>query len=159
MSLTDLARPFPLHLIKDNPSGGGSYVPHPSYSQRLLLTYGGYRFEKVEIIRGDVAGKPGDPNGSSRRAKEGTPDLHGVIVGVMMRLTTPDGVYENVGDCEQPHNWPHDGARLKDAVSDAKKRCCADAGLGLHLYFKDAKDYVLFEQLKAREEPEPEDAA
>ena len=150
--LADLARPFPNHLIKDNPSGGGSYVPHPAYTQRLLLVCKGYSFEVVQVIRGDVAGKPGNPNGSSERARQGTPDLTNVVVGVMMRLTLEvDGkrcVYENVGDCEQPHNWDTDGKRLKDAVSDAKKRCCADAGLGLHLYFKEQKDYVLRAQLK-----------
>jgi len=98
-----------------------------------------------------VAGKPGNPKGSSERARAGTPDLTNVVVGVMMRLTLEvDGktcVYENVGDCEQPHNWDTDGKRLKDAVSDAKKRCSADAGLGLHLYFKEQKDYVLRAQL------------
>jgi hypothetical protein len=73
----------------------------------------------------------------------------------MMRLTiTVDGVvhvYENVGDCEQPHNWDTDGKRLKDAVSDAKKRCCADAGTGLHLYMKHQADYTLRDQLLVRE--------
>ena len=150
--LADLARPFPNHLIKDNPSGGGSYVPHPAYTQRLLLVCGGYSFEVVQVIRGDVAGKAPDPASTSKRARQGTPDLTNVVVGVMMRLTLEvDGkrcVYENVGDCEQPHNWDTDGRRLKDAVSDAKKRCCADAGLGLHLYFKEQKDYVLRAQLK-----------
>lgn len=153
--LADLCRPFPNHLIKSNPSGGGSYVPHPFYTQRLLLVLGGYRFELLEVIRGDVAGKPPNPNADSQRAKEGTPDLINVVVGVMMRLAiTVDGqdcVYENVGDCEQPHNWDTDGKRLKDAVSDAKKRCCADAGLGLFLYMKDQKDFVLRDQLLARE--------
>ena len=156
--LADLARPFPNHLIKDNPSGGGSYVPHPAYTQRLLLVCGGYSFEVVQVIRGDVAGKAPDPASTSKRARQGTPDLTNVVVGVMMRLTLEvDGkrcVYENVGDCEQPHNWDTDGKRLKDAISDALKRCCARIGLGTHLYAKEPKDYVLASVLREREEIE-----
>lgn len=153
--LLDLARPFPQSFIKENPSGGGVYVPHPLYTQRLLLYAGPYDFELVEIVRGDVAGKPPNPNGSSERAKAGTPDLTNVIVGAVMRLTVEvDGrrtVAEDVGDCEQPHNWPTDGARLKDAMSDALKRCCRHKGLGLHLYARTPAEYVLFKLLEAEE--------
>lgn len=135
--LLDLARPFPLAMIKDNPSGYGSYVPHPIYKQRLLLYLGGYDFERVEILRGRVKDKD---------------DLGDVVVGVVARLTVViDGqrhVVEDCGDCEQPGNWPHDGARLKDAMSDALKRCCAHVGLGLHLYAKDPSEYVLYDRLK-----------
>lgn len=153
--LHDLAKPFPARFVKTNPSGGGVYVAHPMYAQRLLLHLGGYSFELVEIVRGHVAGKPPNPNGSSQRAKDGTPDLDDAIVGVVARLSvTVDGlpmVIEDVGDCEQPHNWDTDGKRLKDAMSDALKRCCARIGLGLHLYAKEPADYVLAGLLKERE--------
>jgi hypothetical protein len=154
--LRDLARRFPSSVIHTNPSGGGVYVPHHLYVQRLLMHLGGYRFERVDIIRGHVAGKKPDPNGSSARAKAGTPDLEGAVVGVVCRLTVEvDGrtlVIEDVGDCESPHNWPHDGARLKDAMSDALKRCCARIGLGTHLYSKSDDDYVLYRVLTDQEE-------
>jgi hypothetical protein len=156
--LLDLCRPFPNRVIHDNPSGGGSYVSHSLYAQRLLLHLGSYSFERVEVLRGHVAGKAPDPNGSSKRAKEGTPDLTDAVVGVICRLTVVvDGermVIEDVGDCEQPHNWPTDGARLKDAMSDALKRCCARIGLGTHLYAKSEDEFFLYRKLK-EDEPRP----
>lgn len=139
--LLDLARRFPQRMIKDNPSGYGSYVPHSVYVQRLLLYVGPFDFELVEIVRGQVNGKP---------------DLGEVVVGVVMRLTVEiDGrrtVVEEIGDCEQPANWDTDGKRMKDALSDALKRCCARIGLGLHLYAKDEAEYVLYARLKELEE-------
>lgn len=151
--LHDLAKPFPARFVKTNPSGGGVYVAHPMYAQRLLLHLGGYSFELVEVIRGHVDAKPPNPNGTS--AKAGSPALEDAIVGVVARLSvTVDGtpmVIEDVGDCEQPHNWDTDGKRMKDAMSDALKRCCARIGLGLHLYAKEPDEYVLAGLLKERE--------
>jgi hypothetical protein len=54
---------------------------------------------------------------------------------------------EEVGDCEQPHNWPHDGARLKDAMSDSLKRCAMRLGVTLHLWSGD--EFSLYDQLRA----------
>lgn len=55
-----------------------------------------------------------------------------------MKLTaTIDGeTYSvtEVGDCEIPGNWPHDGARMKDAMSDAIKRCAMRFGVAIHLW-------------------------
>jgi hypothetical protein len=154
--LLDLSRPFPQRVIKKNPSGGGSYVGHHLYAQRLLMHLGAYSFERVEVMRGDVAAVAPNPDGKSNRAREGVPALSDVVVGVICRLTVVvDGaemVIEDVGDCEDPHNWPHDGARLKDAMSDALKRCCARIGLGTHLYAKEPEDYVLARVLKERED-------
>lgn len=141
MSLTDLARPFPQRFVKDNPSGYGSYVQHGHYKQRLLFYVGPYDFELVEILRGTVKGKE---------------DLGVVVVGVVMRLTvTIDGhrtVIEEVGDVEMPSNWNTDGARLKDAISDALKRCCPHVGLGLALYNQGDGEFFLFDALRQREE-------
>jgi hypothetical protein len=65
-----------------------------------------------------------------------------------MRATI-DGTEHTVteaGDCENPGNWPHDGARLKDASSDAYKRCAMRlAAVGLHLWA--GSDFYLFEKL------------
>lgn len=153
--LAELARRFPDRVIHRNPSGGGDYVTHSTVAQRILAVVGPHSFEAVELVRGDVPGKAGNPNASSERAKRGTPDLHGVIVGALCRLTVEiDGrtvsVVE-VGDCEQPHNWPHDGARAKDAVSDAFKRCAMRVGVGLHLWAQDeyALDRVLAKETEA----------
>jgi hypothetical protein len=74
-----------------------------------------------------------------------------VIVGGVWRLTvTIDGrtvAVEEAGDVEDPHNWRHDGARLKQAASDAIKRCAMRVGLGLHLWA--GERYVLAERLAA----------
>jgi len=139
--LAKLARQFPQKFVHGNPSGGGTYVAHPVVRQRLLATFGLYDFTMVEILRGHVAGKDPDPKGSSKRAKAGTPDLENAVVGVVCRLTVPraDGrrvSVEDVGDCEDPYNWPHDGARLKDAMSDALKRCAMGMSVALHLWCK-----------------------
>lgn len=138
VELRALVRPFPESYIHKNPSGGGSYVGHEVITQRLLHIIGPFSTHVVEVLRGEVAGKPGDPNGKSDRAKAGTPDLHGAVVGVLLALTvTIDGrevTVTEVGDCESPHNWPHDGARMKDAMSDAIKRCAMRLGVAIHLW-------------------------
>lgn len=156
--LRDLALPFPPRVIKNNPSGGGTYVSHHLYAQRLLLHLGGYSFERVDIVRGHVDAKPPDPDGKSKKARDGSPALTDAIVGVVCRLTVVvDGltmVIEDVGDCESPHNWDTDGKRLKDAMSDALKRCCARIGLGTHLYAKTPAEYFLANALKEQDEPE-----
>lgn len=148
--LSDLATPFPAKYINRNPSGGGDYVKHSIVNQRLLMAVGPFDFEQVEIIRGFVAAKPPNPKGSSQRARGGAPALTDTIVGVVCRLTCViDGEscsIEEAGDCEDPHNWPHDGARLKDASSDAFKRCCMRLGLGLALW--SGEDYFLDKQLE-----------
>lgn len=154
--LIERVKPFPSKLIRTNPSGGGSYVTHSVVVQRLLDLFDHYDFQLVEIVRGDVYGKAPDPSSSSKRGKAGTPDLHGAVVGAVCRLTVlVDGervVVEDVGDCEDPYNWPHDGARLKDAMSDAIKRCASRLGVGLHLWAQE--DAYLYRKLRdAAEEP------
>lgn len=151
--LRKLAQPFDAKYVHSNPSGGGTYVKHHVIVQRMLMVVGPYDFGLVEVVRGDVAAIPPNPKGNSARAKAGAPALTFVVVGAVCRLSvTVDGrtvTVEDVGDCEQPHNWPHDGARLKDAMSDAIKRCAARVGLGLHLWSQD--EYFLAEALAALE--------
>lgn len=147
--LADLALPFPPHYVHTNPSGGGSYVAHHIVTQRLLMVVGPFDFELVQIVRGDVPGRAPNPKAQSTRGKEGVPALTGAVVGVVGRLRCQiDGrvvVVEEAGDCEDPHNWPHDGARMKDAMSDALKRAAMRVGLGLHLWSQ--ADYFLHGKL------------
>lgn len=154
-----LAKPFPRALIHENPSGGGSYVAHHAVVQKLLLTVGPFDYGITEVLRGDVAAVLPNPNGKSQRAKAGSPALTNVVVGALCTLAvTIDGrriSITEVGDCEQPHNWPHDGARLKDAASDAIKRCAARFGCGLHLWA--SNEYFLDAQLGERQPtPDPQ---
>jgi hypothetical protein len=142
--LVKLAIPFPKRLVKSNPTGYGDYVPHSVYAQRLLLHLGGYDFELVEVLRGSAPAKDKD-----------APPMQNVVVGVVMRLTCEiDGrhtVIEEIGDCEIPSNWDTDGKRMKDAISDALKRCCARIGLGLHLYAKSEDEYMLLDSLRKQD--------
>jgi hypothetical protein len=121
--LQRLVKPFPASYIHDNPGSGnrGSFVSHDVVTQRLLHVLGGYETEVVEVLRGTTAKHP-DP----------------VVVGVLLRLSCViDGQRCSVteaGDCENPSNWPHDGARMKDAMSDAIKRCAMRLGVALHLW-------------------------
>lgn len=148
--LAQLATPFPQKFVHSNPSGGGSYIKHHVIEQRLIQVFGRPpNFEKVEVLFGDVDAIPPNPNGKSQRAKDGRPALKAVVVGVIARLSIEvDGqkwIAEEAGDCEEPHNWKTDGQRLKDAMSDAYKRCAMRWGCGLHLWSQD--EYFLHQQL------------
>jgi len=146
--LAQLATPFPESLVENRP-GAGDYVAHHVVVQRLLAAVGPFSWARVAAIRGDVAGAAPDPRGSSARARAGTPDLVGVVVGAVWRLSvTVDGrdvTVEEVGEVDAPHNWPHDGAREKAAASDALKRAAMRLGLGLHLWSQGS--YFLDRQL------------
>lgn len=142
--LARLARPFPDKYVHGNPSGGGSYVTHSVVNEKLLAVLGPFGWELVRIVRGRV-----EPIG--KRKERGEPALEDAVVGAVCRLSAVvDGdavCVEEVGDCEQPHNWPHDGARLKDAMSDALKRCAMRLGVGLHLWSQG--EFSLYQQLVA----------
>jgi hypothetical protein len=135
--LARLAKPFPSALVHSNPSGQGrgDYVSHSVVNEKLLAVVGPVSYEVVEVLRGRVKGKD---------------ELGDVVVGCLARLTITfdDGRVASVvevGDCENPTNWPHDGARMKDASSDAFKRCAMRLGVGLHLWSQD--EFSLYEQL------------
>lgn len=152
--LTKLLHPFPAKVIHTNPSGGGTYVKHSTVQQRLLDVLGLVDFELVQIVRGHVDAKAPNPNGKSAKAKAGSQALTDAVVGVVARMkVTVDGLpvlVEEAGDCEEPHNWPHDGARMKDAMSDAYKRCAMRLGVGLHLWSQD--DFYLGAKLLQQDE-------
>ena len=118
--LAQLAKPFPQSLIQKNPTGFGSYVKHSVVVEKLLAVCGPFNFRIVREIRdadtGHICGVVAEP----------TVEIDG-------RTTT----VQDAGDCERPENWPHDGARLKDACSDALKRTAARCGVGTHLWSAD----------------------
>lgn len=126
--LRRLATPFPAQFVEKNPTGYGHYVAHDVVTQRLLAILGPFGTSVVEVIRGTADKCDGE-----------------VITGVLLALHVEiDGrkvTVTEVGDCERPDNWKTDGARLKDAMSDAIKRCAMRLGVGLHLWSGDA--YVL----------------
>ncbi len=141
--LTMLLHPFPAKVIHDNPGGGGQYVKHSTVEQRIIDALGTPPdTSMVALIRGAAPGKSGKP------------DLENVVCGVVLRMEAViDGkpwFAEEVGDCELPSNWKHDGARAKDAFSDAYKRCAMRAGVALHLWSQD--DFYLAEKLMKQDE-------
>lgn len=133
--LRELAKRFPKELVKPAPKGKfGDYVPHSTINERLLAVLGPFSFQVTEIVRGDS----------------------GKVEGVLATLTTTidgrDIQITEVGDCENPDNWKTDGARLKDAASDALKRCASRIGCGLFLW--SGGDYRLDSWMKEQEEKE-----
>src|SRR6266704_3816308 len=146
--LARLVNRVPGRFVKQVDVGGGrkeSYVPHDVIEQLLLYIVGPFDFEVVELIRGDVPEVPPNPQGSSKRAKDGTLALHNAVVGARCQLTTtidgePTRITE-IGDVEDPHNWSNDGKRAKQAASDGLKRCAMRLGLALHVWAEG--DYVL----------------
>jgi hypothetical protein len=147
--LTKLVQPIPPKFVKEIDVGGGRkepYVPHEIILQFLLYTLGPVDFEVLELLRGDVAEVPPNPQARSDRGKQGTPRLTNVVVGARCQLTaTIDGsnaTIVEIGDVEDPHNWNNDGKRAKAAASDGLKRCAMRLGLGLHIW-TDRESYLL----------------
>ena len=138
--LNELSKVFPEKFIHKNPTGFGDYIQHSVIRQRILSVLGGYSQEVKHIIREKLT----DKQGVERE----------VITGVILALTVEiDGelvTIEEAGDVEQPFNWKTDGARMKDAISDAVKRCAMALGIGLHLWsqFDGESEYFLDKQLE-----------
>jgi len=143
--LRDLAEPFPAALVKKPPAGKfGSYVSHSTVNERALSIVGPFSFGVVEVIRGpaqEVTVHKGKPN-------EHTYPVREAVVGCLATLTVDiDGrtvSITEVGDVEGAAAQ-EDGANLKEAASDAFKRCWMRTGLGLHLWSQG--DYFLPKQL------------
>ena len=124
--LYEIARPFPPKLVRKAPKGKyGDYVPHATVNERLLSIVGPFSFHVTDPIM-----------------------ENGKVVGCLATLVADiDGrtvSITEVGDVEHP-DQASNGANLKNASSDAFKRCCMRLGLGLHLWSGD--DYFLDAQL------------
>ena len=126
--LQQLAEPFPPGLIKAPPKGKyGEYVPHSAVTERLLAVVGPFGTRIAEVIY----------------------DYDYNVVGCILELAVNiDGerVYvQEAGDADNPGGRKNNGALLKDASSDAIKRCAMRLGLGLHLWSQ--ADYFLDDML------------
>ena len=127
--LYELSRPFPAALVKSKPGKfAASYVEHSVISQRLLEVLGPYTFTVDQPVT--------------------NPD--GVVVGCLATLEVMiDGDFvtvTEVGDVEHPGG--NNGSNLKNAASDALKRCAMRLGVGLHLWSQD--NYYLDKALGKR---------
>lgn len=143
--LRKLAEPFPAKLVKKPPQGKhGSYVPHSTVNERALSIVGPFSFQVVDVVRGaafPVTVNKGKDNERTFGPRE-------AVVGCLGQLTVEiDGrtvTITEAGDVEGAAAQ-EDGANLKEAASDAFKRCWMRVGLGLHLWSQD--DYFLAAQL------------
>ena len=128
--LHELARPFPDSLVKQKPGKfAASYVEHSVISQRLLEVVGPHDFAVDRIIT----------------------NSDGTLVGCTATLTVEvDGrtvSVTEVGDVEHPSG--NNASNLKNASSDALKRCAMRLGCGLHLWSQE--NYYLEKALAKRE--------
>ena len=134
--LYELSRPFPESLVKTKPGKfAASYVEHSVISQRLLEVVGPHDFSIDRIVT--------------------NPD--GVVVGCTATLSAEiDGrrvSITEVGDVEHPSG--NNGTNLKNAASDAIKRCAMRLGVGLSLWSQE--NYYLDKALAKRLPAEDED--
>ena len=137
--LQELAKPFPQKYIHNNPTRFGEYIQHSVIRQRLLSVLGPYEQRVIQVFKEEMTDKQGK--------------LKTVTTGVVLEMTFNIGgrdvSVQEVGDVEQPFNWKTEGARMKDAVSDAVKRCAMALGVGLHLWsqINNTDEYFLDKQL------------
>lgn len=131
--LKALAKQFSDGVVKRKPGqGGGDYVEHGVVTQKLLASIGPFEMLSVEPIHGVVPAKV-DKQGEVVRERDG----HGVV-GCLLTcrflIDSREVVVTEAGDVEHPEDKATNGARMKDAVSDAVKRCAMRVGTGLHLW-------------------------
>lgn len=131
--LLRLVEPFKPKYVKKAPQGKhGDYVPHDVVTQKLLAIVGPFDFHVKEIVRNLENGQ-----------------VEAVICALTCTIDGKETTVEEVGDCEIPSNWKTEGGRLKDAISDALKRCAMRLGVGLHLW--SGNDFDLFTALQGLE--------
>lgn len=128
--LAALAQPFPPKFVSQKPGAfSASYVSHDVVTQRLLEIVGPFSFSLDELIR-DKAG-----------------DVVGCLATLIVTIDDRTVSITEVGDVEPAGaGKKNDGARAKDALSDAFKRCAMRLGVGLHLWAGD--NYYLHTALR-----------
>ena len=112
--LTD-SEPFPDKLIKQLPPRGDDYVTWDEYNQRALLQHPGHDYRVTSVTYAP---------GYSYPDREGTLTWAPPVWAVAVEFTFEGSVYAGVGEDDSP----------TAAESNAYKRACAHAGIGLHLY-------------------------
>lgn len=130
--LERLAKPFPPKYVKPPAQGKyGSYVDHEIVNQALLVILGPFSFRVEQVIT--------NPDGIVDGC---TASLTAVVDGREVTIT-------EAGDCEHAASKKTQGDRLKNAASDALKRCAMRLGCGIHLWAGNGNDFFLYDQLRA----------
>lgn len=129
--LQALAKRIPKSYIKQKPGGfAADYVSHADIQQMLIAKLGMPPSQEVtQIIR----------------SSEG--QAQGVVLRMVSNIDGQTVVIDEVGECERPGQ--NEGLNVKNAVSDAVKRCAMRIGLGLELWCQET--YVLDKALATKE--------
>lgn len=128
--LARLAKPVPDKYVSQVTAGGGrkaDYVSHSVITEILLAVVGPFDFHVTQIVT----------------------DKDGAVTGCLATLTVDiDGrttSITEVGDTTGQEGT--EGGALKNASSDALKRCAMRLGLGLALWARPG-NYFLYDQLQ-----------
>ena len=112
--------PFPEETISKLPPRGDSYVAWSQYNQRMLLHHPDHEYRVISVTHSPGYLVPIKDDAGTKRFDDWRPPVWAVAV----ELTIEGSAYAAVGEDDSPTS----------AESNAYKRACAHAGIGLHLY-------------------------
>ena len=129
--LQSLAKRIPKSYIKTKPGGfAADYCSHADVQQMLIAKLGVPPSQEVTQIISSADGQ-----------------AQGVVLRMVFNIDGQTVVIDEVGECERPGQ--NEGLNVKNAVSDAVKRCAMRIGLGLELWCQET--YVLDKALATKE--------
>ena len=129
--LQSLAKRIPKSYIKTKPGGfAADYCSHADVQQMLIAKLGVPPSQEVTQIIRSADGQ-----------------AQGVVLRMVFNIDGQTVVIDEVGECERPGQ--NEGLNVKNAVSDAVKRCAMRIGLGLELWCQET--YVLDKALATKE--------
>ena len=129
--LQSLAKRIPKSYIKTKPGGfAADYCSHADVQQMLIAKLGVPPSQEVTQIIRSADGQ-----------------AQGVVLRMVFNIAGQTVVIDEVGECERPGQ--NEGLNVKNAVSDAVKRCAMRIGLGLELWCQET--YVLDKALATKE--------
>lgn len=135
--LQALAKRVPKSYIKQKPGGfAADYVSHGDIQQMLIAKLGMPPSQEITQIIRSADGQ-----------------AQGVVLRMVFHIDGQTVVIDEVGECERPGQ--NEGLNVKNAVSDAVKRCAMRTGLFLEGWCQET--YVLDKAL-AREQEEEGDS-
>ena len=141
IQLQDLAKRLPEKWVTQKPGVGfdAKYCSHGDIQQLLLAKLGPTSQRVVKIIY---------------NTEENI--IQGVILEMRFYIDLEQVVIEEIGECERPTE--NNALNLKNAISDAVKRCCMRVGLGLELWATEhyALDKALAKRAEEQEQEELE---
>ena len=136
IQLQDLAKRLPEKWIQEKGTGfAAKYCSHGDIQQLLLAKLGPTSQRVVKIIYNTEGNM-----------------IQGVILEMRFYIDLEQVVIEEIGECERPTE--NNALNLKNAISDAVKRCCMRVGLCLELW---ATEHYALDKALAKRSEEQED--